>query len=171
MMMAATSGVTQTAARLNIPATIELIRQDGKKIRATDAIATDEAVIVNFIYTTCTTICPVTSQVFSALQTRLEAHGLKARLISISIDPEQDTPKVLADYAKRFHAGPTWSFYTGTTQQSIDVQRAFGVYSGDKMNHRPVTFLRAAQGDQWIRLEGFPSADEVAMALHGMVKG
>ncbi len=169
MMMASSAGVTQSDAHYTVPSNVTLVRADGKTVSALDAIPENEAVIVNFIYTTCTTICPLTSQVFAILQSRLEAHQLKAHLVSISIDPEQDTPAVLTEYAKRFHAGPTWSYYTGTTSASVAVQKAFGVYSGDKMNHLPLTFVRPAKSADWIRIQGFPTADEIAMTLHGML--
>ena len=82
-------------------------------------------------------------------------------MISISIDPEEDTPKRLAEYAKRFDAGQQWRFYTGSTQASVTVQKAFQAYFGDKMHHRPVTFMRAAPGQPWLRLDGFASPDDL----------
>lgn len=95
------------------------------------------------------------------LQEKLGSDVKQMHLVSISIDPEQDTPPVLREYAKRFEAGKGWNFYTGTTDASIATQRAFDVYRGDKMNHAPVTLLRAAPGKPWVRIEGFASADEL----------
>ena len=74
-----------------------------------------------------------------------------------------------AAYAKRYKAGPQWRFYTGTPQASVAVQRAFNAYRGDKMNHTPVTFLRAGRGQQWVRIEGFATADELAAELRGLI--
>jgi protein SCO1/2 len=90
-------------------------------------------------------------------------------LVSISIDPEQDTPERLSEYARRFHAGPEWRFYTGTTQASVAVQRAFEAYRGDKMDHTPATFLRAAPGRPWVRIDGFASSEELAREFHELV--
>jgi protein SCO1/2 len=95
------------------------------------------------------------------LQEKLGNDRKRAHLVSISIDPEQDTPAVLREYAKRFEAGNGWRYYTGTAEASIATQRAFDVYRGDKMNHAPVTLLRAAPGKPWTRIEGFASADEL----------
>lgn len=113
--------------------------------------------MLNFIFTTCTTVCPVMSATFSQAQGKLG----KVRMISISIDPEHDTPSRLKEYAKRFEAGPQWSMLTGSLENSIAVQRAFDIYRGDKMNHEPVTFMRKEPDQPWVRINGFISADDL----------
>ena len=81
--------------------------------------------------------------------------------MSISIDPEQDTPARLSEYARKFHAGPEWQYYTGSLAASVATQRAFDVYRGNKMSHSPVTLLRSAPGKPWLRIEGFITPDEL----------
>jgi protein SCO1/2 len=103
----------------------------------------------------------LTSRIFSLLQDELGSERSNVHMVSISIDPEQDTPSVLKKYASKYGAGPEWHFYTGTAEASIATQQAFGVYRGNKMNHAPVTLLRAAPGKPWVRIEGFVSADEL----------
>ncbi len=148
---------------------VGLVREDGATVTLPREFDDGRPVVLNFIFTTCTTICPVLSQTFTQLQEKLGSELGKVHLVSISIDPEQDTPARLADYARRFHAGATWHFYTGTTEASVAVQRAFEVYRGDKMNHTPVTFLRAAHGRSWVRIDGFASSDELARELRDLV--
>jgi len=89
--------------------------------------------------------------------------------VSISIDPEEDTPERLTLYAQNYKAGPNWSFYTGPMQAIIDTQRAFGVYRGDKMNHPPVTLIRQAPGKPWLRIDGFATPDELLQRVRSMV--
>jgi protein SCO1 len=81
--------------------------------------------------------------------------------MSISVDPEEDTPARLREYAQKFHAGPEWQHYTGTQEASLAAQRAFNVFRGEKMNHSPVTFLRLAPGDPWQRIDGFVTPNEL----------
>ena len=116
---------------------------------------------MNFIYTTCTGICPISSSLFQQLQKKLGKEVEKVHLVSVSIDPEEDTPPKLREYAKRYKAGPTWNHYTGTVEASISIQNAFNVNRGNKMSHDPVTFVRAAPGKPWRRIDGFPSSDEL----------
>jgi len=143
------------------PPPVSLMRQDGARVSLPEELNDGRAVVLNFIFTTCTTVCPVTSKVFSQLQSRLGNYRDKVHLVSISIDPEHDTPEVLREYANKIGAGEGWQFYTGTLAASIAAQRAFNVYRGDKMNHAPVTLLRLSPDKPWIRIEGFATADDL----------
>jgi protein SCO1/2 len=140
---------------------VELIRADGARVSLRREIDDGRPVILNFIYTSCTAICPVMTQIFAQIQRRLGEERDKVHMISVSIDPEQDTPARLREYAAQFQAGAQWTFYTGTLENSLIAQRAFDAYRGNKMNHVPVTFLRLAPGRPWVRLEGFTTADDV----------
>jgi len=148
---------------------LKLVREDGKTVALKDVLGDDRPVLVNFIYTTCTTICPLSSQVFAQFQSKLGDDAAKVQLVSFSIDPEEDTPARLVDYAKKFHAGASWHHYTGTLAASVAVQRAFDAYRGDKMNHGPLTLMRAAHSTKWVRIDGFASADDLMMEYHGLL--
>ena len=159
---------TRSTATYTLPR-VDLVRDDGKPVSLASVLDDGRPVVLDFIFTTCTTICPVLSENFALLQRKLGAQADQVHLVSISIDPEQDTPERLSEYARRFHAGPAWRFYTGTTQASIAVQRAFEAYRGDKMDHTPATFLRAAPGRPWVRIDGFATSDELAREFHELV--
>ena len=73
---------------------VKLVRDDGKTVSLADELNDERPVIMNFIFTTCTAICPVMSRVFSQLQSKLGDDRDKVHMVSISIDPEQDTPGV-----------------------------------------------------------------------------
>ena len=83
------------------------------------------------------------------------------QMVSVSIDPEYDTPARLQEYAKKFRAGPQWDFLTGTKEQMIRVQKAFDAYEGSKMSHKPLTLLKSPRADEWIRLEGLIGASVI----------
>lgn len=136
---------------------LTLIRQDGLKLPVSKALDDGRPVILNFIFTSCTAICPITTQVFAELREQLGARRKEVNMVSISIDPEYDTPRRLKDYGARFGADESWNFYTGTSQDSISLQKAFATYRGDKMNHVAVTFMRASPGKPWLRVDGFAS--------------
>jgi protein SCO1 len=159
-MLQAPPAVTRSTANYAVP-DITLVRSDGARVNLAHELDDGRPVLLDFIYTTCTTICPVLSQTFAEVQRRLGRDAAKVKMVSVSIDPEEDTPARLADYAKRYQAGAQWSFYTGTAPASIAVQRAFEVYRGDKMNHAPVTLFRGGPGQPWVRLDGFATPDAV----------
>ena len=143
-----------------IPA-VELVRDDGKTVSLPAELDDGRPVVLNFIYTSCSTICPLSSQVFAQFQRALGAKHEFVHLVSISTDPEQDTPARLHAYAQQFHAERGWDHYTGTVAASINVQRAFAAYHGDKMSHAPLTLLRSAPGKPWVRLDGFATGRDL----------
>jgi protein SCO1/2 len=161
--------IERRVAQYRVPTT-ELVRSDGSKITFPQALDDGRPVALNFIYTSCTAICPVLSHSFAEFQRGLGADRERVHMVSISIDPEEDTPRRLRDYAARFDAGPQWEFYTGSTAASVSVQKAFQAWFGDKMHHRPVTFLRAAPGQPWVRLDGFSTPDELLAEYRRLVK-
>src|ERR1700751_1864291 len=85
---------------------VQLVRDDGKVVSLPDEMNDGRPVVLNFIFTTCSSICPLTSQVFAQFQQRLGAGRDPVHLMSISVDPEEDTPARLREYAHKFHAGP-----------------------------------------------------------------
>lgn len=139
---------------------VTLIDQDGKRVKFRQIMESDRSVIVNFIFGTCTTICPVLSAGYTNLQNKLGADNSKVHLVSISIDPENDTPKVLKEYLKRYRAKPGWDFYTGSRKDIDTVMRAFNAYIPNKMSHYAVTFIHRPNDSSWIRLYGILSSSE-----------
>src|SRR5262245_2107555 len=140
---------------------ILLVRDDGTKVDIGAELEQAGPVYLNFIYTSCGSVCPVLSQTFSALRDRLGPDRAKVRLISLSIDPEYDTPPRLQAYRQQFGADSTWRFYTGSLEASATVQKAFGVFSRDKMNHPVATFYRPAPTEPWVRIDGFASPEQL----------
>jgi protein SCO1/2 len=163
-MMMAVPSTSRTEIAYSIP-DVRLVRQDGVSVKLADELNDGRPVVLAFIYTSCTTVCPMISHTLSQLQTKLGVNRERVHLVSITIDPEQDTPARLREYAKSFDAGPEWQHYTGTVTASEAVQRAFDVYRGAKMDHAPATLVRAAPGAPWVRITGFASADQLYAEL------
>jgi protein SCO1/2 len=154
-------GVRVSMADYTLP-DIGLVRDDGKRVALLRELDDGRPVVLNFIYTTCPGICPLMSAVFSQFQERLGSERAKVHMVSISIDPEQDTPARLREYARKFAAGPQWQHYTGSIAGSVALQRAFNAYRGDKMSHDPLTLMRVAPGRPWLRIDGFASGQDLA---------
>jgi len=152
----------------NLPDT-PLVDKDGEKTSLLAAMNGGKPVIVTFVFTTCTTICPVLSGTFAQLQSELGDEVEDVRMVSVSIDPEYDTPERLRAYAGLFSAGPQWQFLTGDLDDIVAVQKSFDVYRGNKMNHEPTILLRKTPDSSWIRLDGLASAADVAKEYRRMM--
>jgi protein SCO1/2 len=151
--------VRRSEARYVIPA-VTLIRDDGRQVDLRAELNDGRPVVLNFIYTSCTTICPLSSQIFGQFQKEL-GRDARVHMMSISIDPEQDRPARLRAYAAQFHAMPGWDHYSGKLASVIAVQTAFNAYRGDKMGHTPLTLMRAAPDKAWVRFDGFARTDDL----------
>jgi protein SCO1/2 len=148
---------------------VKLVNMAAGKTSLLDEVNVGKPVMVNFIFTTCTTICPVMSATFAQVQSELGAGSDALRMVSFSIDPEQDTPERLREYAGRFNAGPQWQFLTGSLENSVAVQKAFDVYRGNKMNHEPTTLMKAAGSDTWVRIDGLARASDIVAEYHRLL--
>ncbi len=150
-------GPTRSVVKYEIPE-LTLINQDREKIPLKEVIAeSKKPVLLDFIFGTCTTICPVLSAGFSNLQRKLGADSDTVTLISVSIDPEHDTPEVMKKYLEKYQAKNGWHFLTGGRNEINEVMRAFDAFVPDKMSHRPLTFLKAPGSQEWVRIDGMIS--------------
>lgn len=146
----------RTVEQYTIPDVV-LTNQDGEKVRFKKLLESEQPVVVDFIYGTCTTICPILSAGYANLQRKLGTDTTKVRLVSITIDPEYDTPAILKEYLARYQAKPGWDFLTGSRRDIDRVMNAFDAYFRDKMDHKPLTFIRSPKDGKWIRLYGLLS--------------
>lgn len=152
-------GYTRSLHRYPVP-NVTLLNQDGKRVNIKALTESGKPVIVNFIYTTCTTICPVLSASFTNLRKGLGPDIDKVQFISISIDPEHDRPEQMKKYLSRFTTQKGWDFLTGSREDISKVLKVFDAYVTDKMAHEPIYLLRGPHSDEWVRIKGLTwSAD------------
>jgi protein SCO1/2 len=144
---------------------LELLDTDGNSVTLMSLLDTDKPVALNFIFTTCTTICPVMTATFSQMRRALGDASADIELVSITIDPEYDRPEVLKKYAEQFGAGPGWTFLTGDSGDIERIQRSFEAFAGSKLNHRPLTFLKRPDQAEWARIDGLASGESLAQEV------
>ena len=149
---------------------IMLVNQDGVKVNLRTLLSSKKVVMVDFIFTTCTTICPVLSAGFSNFQKRIGSDSKNVHLVSISIDPEHDTPKKMKEYLKRYDAQPGWDFLTGTRKDIKMVLDALNAYTVDKMYHLPLALLHSSADSQWVRIYGLIGTSDLIAEYEKVLK-
>ena len=111
---------------------VPLRTHDGRSVRFYDDLIKGRKVIINFTFTSCTGTCPRTSANLARVQEMLgDRIGRDIFIVSISIDPEHDTPAVLDEYARTFNARPGWTFATGRIDDINAIRRRLGLYDTD----------------------------------------
>lgn len=161
----AAKSVQPQSARLTLTET-PLLDQDGRSLRFKTEAVGERIVVIGFIYTTCTTVCPVISQLMLQAQAKLGARvGQDVGLITVTVDPVRDTPARLKEYAGKVGAGKGWSWLTGPKPQVDEVLKVFGAYTPNFVEHPPLVMVGDAKSGKWMRFYGFPNPDQLVKAV------
>ena len=107
---------------------VDLVTQDGRKVRFYDDVIKGKVVAINFIYTKCPDVCPLDTAALRRVQKLIGPRmGREVHFYSISLDPKNDTPAALKKYMRTFDVGPGWTFLTGRPQDLALIQSKFGI--------------------------------------------
>lgn len=137
---------------------VDVVTHEGKRVRFYSDLVKDRIVAVNFVFTNCSTICPTSGALFAALQKQND----RVHFISVSIDPEYDTPQRLDAWAKKFRTAPGWTLITGKRPAIEQIVKAFGQTTARPQDHTPVTIVGSDRTRTWSRLYGFPGNDKLS---------
>lgn len=159
---------TDEFVTLDVP-DVPVLDQEGRPRRFNGDLVAGRNVAINFIFTTCTTICPPLAATFGKLRQLLgERAGREVHLISISVDPRTDTPERLKAWSQKFGAGPGWTLVTGRQEDVAHLLKALGAYTADVNDHPPLVLIGNARG-QWKRAYGLAAPAKLAAAIDEMV--
>jgi cytochrome oxidase Cu insertion factor (SCO1/SenC/PrrC family) len=163
---AVVSNVTDWTGSLRIPDTT-IYDQDGKRLHFYTDLVKGKTVAINFIFTTCTTICPPMTANFRKVQQELgERVGGDIEMISISVDPVTDVPARMKDYTNKFNVGPGWTFVTGSKLEINELLKALGGYAGDRNNHTPIILVGNERAGYWTRTYGLASPTAIVNLIN-----
>lgn len=147
---AATAADSEPLARIGPAPAFTLTAQDGRRVSLAELRG--KVVAVTFIYASCVDTCPLLTAKMVGLQAKLGGDfGPRVAFVSITVDPERDTPDALRRYADRYAAaGPGWWFLTGSPAEITEVTRRYGAFArkqprGD-VDHTFLTSLIDRQG-------------------------
>jgi protein SCO1 len=148
---------------------LPVVDQDGNKYRFYEDLIKDKKVIINFAFTSCTDICPLTTARMAVLQDKLgDAVGRDVHMYTITIDPEHDGPRELKRYAEAFKIKPGWRFLTGRPADIQFIRDRLGERSRIKSEHRHEMLLgNDAMGD-WSKDSAYGDIDRVVMNVRAL---
>jgi protein SCO1 len=149
---------------------VELINQNGQKVRFYSDVLKGKTVIVNAFFTTCTSVCPPMNRTMEKIQQVLgDRVGRDVFLVSITVDPEVDTPARLKDYAKKFHAGPGWVFLTGKKENLDWALYKLGQYVETKDDHKTIFIIGNEPTGLWKKAFGMANVAELVQVVESVV--
>jgi len=134
---------------------VPLVTHEGETVRFFDDLIEGKVVVINFIYTHCTDVCPVDTARLKSIQELLgDRVGKDIFMYSISIDPDRDTPEVLAEYVKRYRVGPGWWFLTGDEEDVLLLRQKLGLYMEGlekELDHNMSFIIGNQATGQWMK--------------------
>ena len=149
---------------------VELINQDGKKVRFYSDVLKGKTVIVNAFFTSCTSVCPPMNRNMEKIQEALgDRVGRDVFLVSMTVDPENDTPARMKEYAKKFHAGPGWLFLTGKKENLDWALYKLGQYVENKDDHQTVLIIGNEPTGLWKKAFGMANVTELVQVVESVV--
>lgn len=141
---------------------LELVNQDGEPVRFKSDVIGDKLIVMNFVYTTCKTACPIQTAIFMRLQQELGPRlGDDVLLVSISIDSATDIPQRLKAYGQKHNAGPGWIWLTGKKLNVDQVLVGLRAYSSDIVEHPSMILVGDGRHGNWSRYYGFPKIENI----------
>jgi protein SCO1/2 len=149
---------------------VELIDQDGNKLRFYTDVLKNKIVAINTFFTTCTNICPPMNRNFEKMQDALgDRLGKDVFLVSISVDPETDTPPRLKEYGRRFHARPGWLFLTGKKENIDWALYKLGQYVETRDDHTSIFIIGNEPKGLWKKAFGLAKSEELIKILDDVI--
>jgi cytochrome oxidase Cu insertion factor (SCO1/SenC/PrrC family) len=159
------------AVKMSIP-DVELLDQDGRRVHFYSDLVKGRTVAINFIFTTCTTICPPLGATFRRVEQQLgERAGRDVRIISISVDPATDTPERLKAWGAKFNAGAGWTFVTGSKPNVDALLRALGAQTASPADHSPAVLIGNDALGQWTRTYGLARPTQLVKLIEEALAG
>jgi protein SCO1 len=143
-----------------------VLDQDGRKLRFYTDLVKGKTVAINFLFTTCTTICPPLAATFRKVHQQMgDRVGRDVSLISISVDPVTDVPERLSSFSAKFNRSDGWTFVTGTKPEIDRLLRALGAYTADKNDHTPMVLIGNESAGYWTRTYGLAPPATLVKAI------
>ena len=158
----------QTAAatlfQMQIPQ-VNLVNQDGMPVRFDSDVIGNRLAVINTVFTTCTTVCPVAGANFGFLARKLgDRLGRDVILVSISIDPMNDTPDRLKIWSAKFYEGGGWTLLTGKKPEVDSLLKALGLFSPERQDHTSTVLIGNYKAG-WTRANSLASPNKLLQTI------
>lgn len=163
--------VPETSKKLTIP-DVEVLDQEGRTLHFYSDLVKGKTVVINFIFTNCTTICPPLAATFARVQQEMgDKVGKDVYFISISVDPLTDTPERLKAWGSKFKAGTGWTFVTGNKPEVNRLLNALGASVARREDHTPSILVGNDVKDVWTRTYGLARVSQVVGLIENVIAG
>ena len=170
---AATPGQSEAASRQYFT-DLELLTQNGDQVRFYSDVLKDRVVLINFIFTHCQDACPMMTQKLKSSRALLDEQiRNRVHFISISIDPERDTPAAMKEFASRYDLADdsNWVFLTGAPENVNTIVKKLGQYTSEVENHSTLVLAGNVNDHYWMKIPPMDPPGIIAERLRLLAQG
>ncbi len=158
---------SSTPVKLAVP-DLEVVDQDGHHLHFISDVLKGRTAVINTFFTNCAAICPITQETFSKLAKSLKSRlGRDVILVSITVDPEHDTPPRMKTWGEKFHVGSGWVLLSGNKTQTEELLKSLGLFAPGNQRHQTAVLI-GNQTSGWIRASGFASERKLEELVDGV---
>jgi len=158
---------TEQVPGLRIP-DVRLTDQTGRQVHFLSDVLRQRTALISFIYTSCETTCPLVGATVAAVAEDSHNVGSNLAIISVTVDPNYDTPARLLAWRERYGDIPQWTLLTGPKREIDQLLRAFGAYSASLEDHPDLMLVGPDAAGRWTRMSSLAAWDKVAAAIRAM---
>jgi cytochrome oxidase Cu insertion factor (SCO1/SenC/PrrC family) len=153
---------------LSVP-DIEVVNQDGRHVRFNSQVVEGRIAIVTGFFTNCSSMCPITQEKLAQVAKLLGARlGKDVVIVSVSVDPENDTPARMKDWTEKFHTGPGWTLLSGNRTEVDTLMKSLGLFVELRQRHQSFLMIGNATTG-WVRISSWTSSEKLARLTEAMV--
>jgi protein SCO1 len=167
-----TSNPPATAVELSVP-DVQVVNQSGEHVRFNSDVVKGRVAVITSFLTNCSAFCPITQEKLAQLAKLLgDKMGRQVVFISISVDPENDTPEHMKAWGEKFHVGTGWSLVSGKKEDVDALLKSLGLYVAIPQRHQSALLI-GSQKSGWSRVSSWSTAEKLARIVdeHESAKG
>lgn len=148
---------------------IEVVNQDGQHVRFNSQVVEGRIAIVTGFFTNCSSMCPITQEKLAQVAKLLGARlGKDVVIVSVSVDPENDTPARMKDWTEKFHTGPGWTLLSGNRTDVDTLMKSLGLFVELRQRHQSFLMI-GSTATGWVRISSWTPSEKLARLAESMV--
>ncbi len=154
-------------SQLAIP-DVQVVNQAGQHLRFNSDVVKERVAVVTGFFTTCTAMCPITQENLSHVAKLLgDRLGKDVVIISVSVDPTNDTPERMKAWGEKFHIASGWTLVSGNKDDVQTLLKSLGLYVEIPQRHQSALMI-GNQSTGWVRASSWSSAEKLVKVIDGL---
>lgn len=148
---------------------VEVVNQDGRHVRFNSEVVEGRIAIVTGFFTNCSSMCPITQEKLAQVAKLLGARlGKDVVIVSVSVDPENDTPARMKDWTEKFHTGPGWTLLSGNRTDVDTLMKSLGLFVELRQRHQSFLMI-GSEATGWVRISSWAPSEKLARLTESML--